>query len=79
MATIKEGFAGEPFEIRVNASEGRAEIWTDMRIDFTRIETAYGVEGTKAIRQEYLHYGTITELIELRDEINRAIKEMAGV
>jgi len=80
MAIIKDGFAGGLLKIRVHTGdhERLASIWTDMKVDYSRIQTVYAEEGDD-LRQEYLHYATLTELVELRDEINKAIKELAGV
>lgn len=74
MATIKEGYNGVPLEIRVHGNEGRgtAEVWTEMYCEPHEGEI-------DDYREERLHYATITELIDLRDEINEAIKELAGV
>ena len=68
---IKEGYAGKPFELRISAHDGKsAEVWTEMYPKPV-------FEGAETV--EVLHYATITELIELRDEINKAIKVLAGV
>lgn len=72
---IKEGYSGKPFELRISATENRAEVNTEMYIDLQRVKSAHIGNG----RVEVLHYATITELIELRDEINKAIKVLAGV
>lgn len=85
MATIEEGFASQPFEIKVSAdgsySGNVAEVWTEMFDDFKKSELE--VEGDEIenpkFRTQVLHYATITELIQLRNEINTAIKELAGV
>jgi hypothetical protein len=80
---IKDGYAGMPLEIRVTATEGdsHADIWTEMYDDTKRSE--FEVPGDKKedakFRTEVLHYGTIEELIALRNEINQAIKILAGV
>lgn len=74
MTKIKEGFGGKELEIRILTDRNDlASIWTEQFIDKERLKLA--TNG----RQEQLHYATITELIELRDEINNAIKELAGV
>lgn len=70
MATIKEGYNEHPTSIKVRATgrDGLAEVWTEMYDSDTHSLTA-----------ERLHYATITELIELRNEINQAIKDLAGL
>lgn len=85
MATIKEGYASRPFEIRVSppydGERGSAEVWTEM-FDGTKASN-YEVTGddlnSDKFRTEVLHYATISELIQLRDEINNTIKVIAGV
>jgi len=82
MTIIKDGFGGQPLEITVDVSEGHsaAEVWIDTKVDPTRITATINANGEgNGVRQEYLHYATITELITLRDEINRAIKGLAGL
>jgi hypothetical protein len=73
---IKEGFGGRPMAIKVTTGdhEGRASIDIDM-INSYRSEQL----GSEHAMDETLHYATISELIGLRDEINKAIKELAGV
>ncbi len=85
MAVIKEGYNSKPLEIKVYANSGRmAEVWTEM-FDGTKATQSMGINAEgydpddSNLRTEVLHYATITELIELRDEINIAIKELAGV
>lgn len=81
MTVIKNGFGGEILDIRVYAVEDsdRAEIWTDMRIDLGRAIVEQNSMDKETVRQEYLHYASLEELIKLRNEINTAIKEMAGL
>ncbi len=80
---IKDGFGGQPLKISIIASDSnshKAEIWTEMLTDFDRIKVEYDINnGSKNIRQEYLHYATLNELLELRDNINTAIKEIVGL
>ena len=85
MATIKEGYASRPFEIRVSppydGERGSAEVWTEM-FDGTKASDheATGDDlNSDKFRTEVLHYATLSELIELRDELNYTIKTMAGV
>ncbi len=80
MAEIKEGYNGLPLTIRVNVNDGRAEIWTDMFDEWKYSETATGQDkADPKFRTEVLHYADLTELVELRNELNEAIRTMAGV
>lgn len=80
---IKNGYAGEPFEIRVDAGyEGNvAEVWTDMfdQFKFSEREVDGDTMDDRKFRTEVLHYATLTEVIELRNELNGVIKQLAGV
>lgn len=77
---IKDGYNSKPLTIRVDASDRTkvAEFWMEIQgldgLIKRAVETgASGWEG------EMLSYITLSELIELRDECNKAIKELAGV
>lgn len=94
MAIIKEGYDGKETQIRVDGrdSGGIAELWIEQK-GLSIIKTGKGAEATyrKGKLQdlkdgelflpdnETLAYMTIQEAIALRDELNVAIKEMAGV
>ncbi len=70
MATIKEGYNSEITEIKICSSDNHnlmAEVWIDQR------------DRTSTMRSETLAYATLEELIQLRDEINNALKEIIGV
>lgn len=82
MARFKEGYCSKPLEIKVYArDDGVCELWTEM-FDGTKASD-YQVDGddlnSDKFRTEVLHYVTLTELVELRDEINQAIRKLAGV
>ncbi len=80
MAEIKEGYNGLPLTIKVNVNDGRAEIWTDMFDEWKYSETDTGQDKSDPkFRTEVLHYASLTELVELRNELNKAIRTMAGV
>ena len=84
MATIKQGYDNKPLVIRVYPSDhndGKAQIWTEM---FDGVKASdYQIQGddlnSDKFRTEVLHYAALSELIELRDELNSVIKEIAGV
>lgn len=71
MATIKEGYNSQPFSIKVSAGphDRKAQI-------FTEEEGLGKLEGHVS---ERLHYATIEELLDLRNEINGALKILVGV
>ena len=85
MATIKEGYASRPFEIRVNppyeGGTSGAEVWTEMFDGTKASECQIDCDDLNSdkFRTEVLHYATLGELIELRYELNYAIKRMAGI
>lgn len=64
---IKAGFNGKELEIRVNGKE----LWL--------VQTGLPLVDGNEKYKETLSYVTINELIELRNEINEAIKELAGL
>ena len=72
MSKIKDGFDGKTTEIRVYAGAERdvAEVWIIQ--DGLKLPEKYGT------LKETLAYATINELIQLRDELNEAIGELAG-
>lgn len=72
MAEIERGYDGKATYIKVGASDSgqAAEVWIEQ-------EGLKEVEG--ASHSETLAYASIGELIALRDEINTAIKKLAGV
>lgn len=84
MAIIKDGFGCQPLKISIIASTSnshKAEVWTEM-FDDTKHDN-YEIDGDKLsdskFRTEVLHYATLNELLELRDNINTAIKEIVGL
>ena len=82
MAIFKDGYNGEPLEIRVNSHfTGKAEIWTDMfdSTKYSEYEIPRDDIHDKKFRTEVLHYAELTELVAFRDEINAVLKEMVGV
>ena len=61
---IKEGYGGKELQIRVGNSAGRsAEMWIE-----------FGCKPEK----ETLSYLTLEELLDLKDEINRAISDIVN-
>lgn len=64
---IKAGFNDKELEIRVNGKE----LWL--------VQTGLPLVDGNEKYKETLSYVTINELIELRNEINEAIKELAGL
>lgn len=82
MATIKEGFDGKPLEIRVSArDDGGVEVWVEQFDGFKYSEHDDGStpRDDPSYRTETLAYATLEEVIKLRNELNTAIKEAAGV
>lgn len=84
MTIIKDGYAGQPFVIKIfSPDEGRDkyQVWTEM-FDST-VHSDYEVFGDKItddkFRTEVLHYATTEELVALRDSINKALKEGLGL
>lgn len=80
---IQDGFASKPFEIRVSSNYEKtvAEFWTEMFDDMkhSELEIPNDDLNSDKFRTEVLHYATLTELIELRNELNTVIKDLAGV
>lgn len=68
--TIKDGFDSKPLGISVSTgfNSNTCELW---------IKQEGLPEGERG--KETLSYPTLTELIQLRDELNKTIKTMAGV
>ena len=71
MADFKEGFGSKPTHIKVSANAGdrKAHIYTEE-------EALPKMDG---IVSERLTYATIEELLDLRNEINQALKTLVGV
>ena len=68
---IKNGYNNGPLSIRIAGGENRsAEIW----IEQTCPKKAEFNEG----REETLSYASLEELLDLKDEINQAIKELTN-
>lgn len=79
---IQNGYAGKPFEIKVSArDDGLADMFTEMYDDTKRseFETTGDDPDSDKFRTEVLHYVSLPELIELRNELNAVIKTLAGV
>lgn len=71
---IKQGYSGEETKIRIGAENGNpggAEFW----IEQTGLKDPDSPHRTS----ETLAYISLTELIQLRDECNEAIKIMTGI
>lgn len=74
---VKQGFNSKPLHIRIShsresvISSNNAELWIEQE----------GIPDESNINRhaETLSYISLQELIELRDETNRAIKSIAGV
>lgn len=68
--TIKDGYNSQPFQIGVNARKGEKtmELWF---IDLQRRDSTE--------KDDLLSYMTLDEAIELRDTLNKAIKEQVGL
>lgn len=79
MAIIKEGYAHQPLEIKVYPREngGMIEIWTEM-FDGSKYEPGDPRDDPK-FRTEVLHYATLNEALQLRDELNDAIRGATGL
>lgn len=71
MATIKEGYNSQPFTLKVSAMPGdrKAQIYSEEE----------GLGQLEGHVRERLHYATIEELLDLRNEINGALKVLVGV
>ena len=68
MAVIKDGFGNEPLSIRVNARPDSAiEVWVEHRSKY------------RTMIDETLSYATLSEIIQLRNELNAVIKEAVGI
>jgi hypothetical protein len=68
---IKEGYDSEKLTIKIRKSEvstRKAEVW---------IEMAHPDGGRGQV--ETLSYATLDELLDLQDEVNSAIKSIAGL
>lgn len=67
---IKEGYNSQPFEITVNARKGEKtmELW------FINLYLPKDRE-----KSDMLSYITIEEALELRDALNKALKESIGL
>lgn len=71
MMTIKEGFGSKATHIKIYPRERgdrMAEVWIDQE----------GI-ASETSRTETLAYITLEELLDLRDEINKVIKQIVGV
>lgn len=90
MVTIKDGYNGEKTEVIVTHQDGRDTIglWIELGIPRilgakgkTRIDTLKNLKDGETYEPstETLSYMTITEAIALRNELNQAIKEAAGL
>ena len=83
MATIKEGYSHQPLEIKVYPREngGMIEIWTEMFDDskFYEREVEGDSRDDPKFRTEVLHYATLNEALQLRDELNDAIRGATGL
>lgn len=83
MATIKEGYDGQPLEIKVYArpDDRKTELWIGQFDEwkYKERDDDYIDENKANYRTETLAFITIQEAIALRDELNVAIKEMAGL
>jgi hypothetical protein len=80
MATITDGYNGQATEIRVAArGTDAAELWIEQDGLPKYSTNAEGVTTQIDRGVETLAYITIQEAITLRDELNVAIKEMAGL
>lgn len=74
------GYNGKPTEIRVSANDhGTAEVWIDLQGLPKYSQNAVGTVHELGLGVETLSYMTITEAIALRNELNEAIKGMAGL
>lgn len=72
MAKIKAGFNGKELEIKIYANEhGSAELWL--------VQNGLPLVDGNEKYKETLSYTNITELIELRNEINSVIAKLAGI
>lgn len=73
MAIIKEGYNGKPLEIKVSGrrDSNSAEVW------LTQAGLVLPPEFQKY--KDTLSYASIQELVELKQEIEQAIKDMAGI
>lgn len=91
MATIKAGYDNKPTHITVSTGEhdGKAAVWIEQfglprilgKHGVVRMGTLTGLKDGENYQPstETLGYAEIGELIALRNEINEAIKELAGV
>ena len=74
---IKDGYNGQPLEIRISSQViigqigDRSEIWIEM-FQPDRKPDSNG-------RIETLHYATIEEIRQLRDACNQTLEEMLGL
>lgn len=72
--TIVEGYGSKPLTIRIVA--GDHERTAELRLEHPELLRKGVHEGGF---HETLHYITIEELLDLKEEINAAIKALAGV
>lgn len=82
MATIKNGYGDQETTIRIYARKGerKAEVWIGQDGQPTYSENdRTGSIIRVGFGTDTLAYASITELIDLRDEINEVIREMAGL
>lgn len=91
MAVIKNGYGSKKTQIRIGFSTenggGKAEVWIEQegvpRFVASQLGGAYHPSDNAYEKidshSETLAYAELTELIELRDELNEVIKKMAGV
>ena len=72
MAVIKAGFDDKPLHIRVSTYEGSINV---------TVEQEGLNNGAERVIQRYetLSYATLEEIIALRDELNKVIKEHVGI
>jgi len=69
MTTIKQGYNGQDLELRFSSRVGctTAELWVEFKY------------SSSTFKSETLNYVSLEEMIKLRDEINKTIKEMVGL
>ncbi len=79
---IAKGYDGKPTHIKVNAFEdGRmAELWIDQKGLFHKQYSKSNVDGIEIAEAvgniETLAYITLDELLNLREEVNQAIRDI---
>lgn len=78
MATIANGYGNKPTHITLDTSDGIARLNIEqMGLLPSGMDVTSG--SIHDSHSETMAYTNIQELISLRDEINKAIKELAGV